>query len=228
VTDILRQLPVLLPPILLALTIHELAHAWAADRLGDPTAREQGRLTLNPLAHLDPIGTGVLVVTMLQGFGFGWARPVPVDPRFLRHPRRDFFWIAGAGPASNLLQALIAGIIIRIAGPERVVATYSGWMQGYALNGAGEILMVMIFLLFFVNIILAWFNLIPLPPLDGSKILMRFLSPAATRTYLQFGRYGALILLLMFVIPSFRNVFWSVLILPVASTAYIFGGVTLM
>ncbi len=222
--DILRQLPILLPPILLALTVHEWAHAWTADRLGDPTAREQGRLTLNPLAHLDPIGTLVLIVTQR----FGWARPVPVDPRNLAHPRRDMFWIAGAGPLSNLLQALAAGILMRLLGADRFLAAFSSWSQGFGVSGAGEIFMVMVFLAFFINIILAWFNLIPLPPLDGSKILLRFLNPQATATYLRVGRYGALILLVLLIVPGFRDLFWMILGPPVALTGYIFGGIALM
>jgi Zn-dependent protease len=225
---LLLKLLVLLPPILLALTVHEWAHAWSADRLGDPTARLQGRLTLNPLAHLDPIGTVVLAVTLLQGFAFGWAKPVPVDTRRLAHPRRDLFWIAGAGPASNLLQALIFGTVIRLGGHERFLTAYANWSQGYGLNTMGEILMVMVFLAFIVNIFLAWFNLIPLPPLDGSKILLRFLTPRATAAYLQVGRYGVLILFGMLLLPGFRDLFWMILGPPVTLTGYIFGGVPLM
>ncbi len=102
------QIVIFLPAILLALTVHEAAHAWTANKLGDPTARLMGRLSLNPLVHLDPIGTIAIVVA-----GVGWARPVPVDTRYLRKPKRDLFWIASAGPLSNLLQALVLGLLLR-------------------------------------------------------------------------------------------------------------------
>ncbi len=219
--EFLSQIFILLPPILLALTFHEWAHAWTANRLGDPTARMMGRLSLNPLVHLDPVGTLVLIFTRFVG----WAKPVPVDTRYLRNPKRDLFWIAGAGPLANLTLALALGIIIRLGGPERFIYAYSSFVspQNIPLQGIGEILSAMVFLCFIINIALAWFNMLPIPPLDGSKVLMRFLSPKATLSYLQFSRYGFLILL--FLVLAFRGVLWSILGPPVALTGYIFGGI---
>lgn len=144
--------------LLISLSIHEAAHAWAADRLGDPTARQLGRLTLNPAAHIDPIGTlllpAIAIFTRLPIIG--WAKPVPVNLHHLRHPRRDFMYIAAAGPISNLLQAVLFAVAARLAFP-------GGIEQGFA----GELLLQGIFL----NVLLALFNLIPVPPLDGGNVL---------------------------------------------------------
>ena len=139
-------LVLLIPVLLFALVFHEFSHAWIANKLGDPTARYAGRLTLNPIVHLDPIG-GLMILFV----GFGWAKPVPVDPRYLKNPREDMMKIAFAGPASNLLLAFIAGTILRF---------------GYA---QGSLAMMMI-LFTQINIMLAVFNMIPVSPLDGSQI----------------------------------------------------------
>lgn len=140
----------LIPTLLFALVFHEFSHAYTAYRLGDRTAAYQGRLTFNPLAHLDPFGS-----LMILFVGFGWAKPVPVDARNLYHPRRDIMLISFAGPASNLLLGLIGGILFRF------------------LAGAGILssaMELMLYLFIRINITLAVFNLIPLPPLDGSQI----------------------------------------------------------
>ena len=138
----------LIPVLLFALVFHEFSHAWIANRLGDPTARYAGRLTLNPIAHLDPIG-GLMILFV----GFGWAKPVPVDPRHLKNPREDMMKIAFAGPASNLLLAFIAGTIYR-----------SGYFHG------NMVIMMILFIFIQINIRLAVFNMIPVFPLDGSQI----------------------------------------------------------
>ncbi len=202
----LNQIPIILPAILLALSFHEMAHAWAANRLGDPTARMQGRLSMNPLVHLDPMGTLAIIF-----FSIGWAKPVPVDTRYLHNPRRDMFWIACAGPLSNLAQ-----------GRGTVLGSMHAFRSGLAMS-LTESLLAMLWFGFFINIVLAWFNLLPLPPLDGSKIVLRFLSPEATASYLQFGRFGILILLLLvFVFPI---QFWMILGTPVNLTAILLGGI---
>ena len=139
-------LVLLIPVLLFALVFHEFSHAWVANKLGDPTARYAGRLTLNPMAHLDPIG-GLMILFV----GFGWAKPVPVDIRYLRNPRVDMMKIAFAGPASNLLLAFIAGTILRL-----------GFVHGTVA------MMIMLFTQ--INIMLAVFNMIPIAPLDGSQI----------------------------------------------------------
>ena len=139
-------LVLLIPVLLFALVFHEFSHAWVANKLGDPTARYAGRLTLNPMAHLDPIG-GLMILFV----GFGWAKPVPVDIRYLRNPRVDMMKIAFAGPASNLLLAFIAGTILRLGFVDGTVA-----------------MMIMLFTQ--INIMLAVFKMIPIAPLDGSEI----------------------------------------------------------
>jgi Zn-dependent protease len=150
-------------PIIGALTLHEFAHAWVADRLGDPTPRSLGRVTLNPIAHMDPIGTVLIFLVH-----FGWGKPVPVDPSYLRQPRRDMLLIAAAGPFSNLASALIFGLTLRFTGTE-----LSNYLIAFHILKAAVL----------INLVLAFFNLIPLPPLDGSKILACILPTPASRWY---------------------------------------------
>ena len=142
----LEVLVLLIPVLLFALVFHEFSHGWVANRLGDPTAKYSGRLTLNPMAHLDLFGS-----LMILFVGFGWAKPVPVDSRYLANPRTDMMKIAFAGPASNLLLAFIAGSLIRLTGNMGVLSS-------------------MLIMFVQINIMLAVFNMIPIPPLDGSQI----------------------------------------------------------
>lgn len=145
--------------LIFSIIIHEISHGYMADHLGDPTARLQGRLTLNPLKHIDPVGSIVVpILTSLGGFTFGWAKPVPYNPYNLRNKRQGEFLIALAGPASNLAIALVFGTIIRF------MAT--GGMTPFVEIAAHIVI---------INIVLAVFNLIPIPPLDGSKLLFAFL-----------------------------------------------------
>ena len=139
-------LVLLIPVLLFALVFHEFSHGWVANKLGDPTAKYAGRLTLNPMAHLDLFGS-----LMILFVGFGWAKPVPVDSRYLANPRTDMMKIAFAGPASNLLLAFIAGSLIRLTGNMGVLSS-------------------MLIMFAQINIMLAVFNMIPIPPLDGSQI----------------------------------------------------------
>lgn len=143
---------ILIPIIIFALSFHEYAHGWVAYQLGDLTAYNHGRLTLNPLAHLDPFGALVLYFV-----GFGWAKPVPVDPRYLQNPRRDMMWVALAGPVSNFILALISGILLIVI--------------AFVLRGGGQILIQVLQMSLFINLALGVFNFIPVPPLDGSRIL---------------------------------------------------------
>ena len=143
--------------VLVSLTIHEAAHAWTAERLGDPTARMLGRVSLNPIVHIDPIGTLLLpLVAMMSGLPIiGWAKPVPVNISRLRHHRRDFMIVAAAGPISNLLQALVGGLLFQLLGP--------------ALGSS--LLLVVLVRFVQINLLLAFFNLVPIPPLDGGNVL---------------------------------------------------------
>lgn len=160
------------PGIVIALALHEFGHAVVADRLGDPTPRALGRVTLNPLAHLDPMGT--LLIVFLH---FGWGRPVPVDTRYLARPRRDMLLIAAAGPAMNLLTALVVGLGLRQGG-EAVL--------GLSLS-FGPFLYAALQALVLLSLLLSFFNLIPLPPLDGSKVLTSLLPATVAAAYLRHG-----------------------------------------
>ncbi|MDR0330278.1 MAG: site-2 protease family protein [Chitinispirillales bacterium] len=165
-----------IPVILLALTIHEVAHGWAALRLGDPTARNEGRLTLNPLPHLDLLGT-IMLMTGL----FGWAKPVPVNPYNLRNPKRDLMLVSLAGPASNIIQAILFGLIIRIC------VTIDPALLRTVLSGH---LLTLLMLAFLINSGLAFFNLLPIYPLDGSKILAWFLPDKYVGPYMRATGYA--------------------------------------
>lgn len=154
----LYSLLLAVPAILIALTFHEFAHGYVAYHFGDPTAKNHGRLTLNPLAHLDPMGT--IMIFLIH---FGWAKPVPVDPRYLGNPKRDMMWIAAAGPLMNMVLALISGIVIRIFIGAGLAGSQAGEMT--------QIVFQMLYYSLYINLALAFFNLLPIPPLDGSKIL---------------------------------------------------------
>ncbi|MGF1547415.1 MAG: site-2 protease family protein [Thiotrichales bacterium] len=183
----IRLLSVAALPLIFAITLHEAAHGWVANRLGDPTAKQLGRLTANPIPHIDPIGTVLVPLAMLalSGFIFGWAKPVPVNIRNFRDPRKDMALVAVAGPVSNLLMALFWGLI---------------WKAGILMSGGdfawfAEPMQLMGRIGMFLNLILMVLNLLPLPPLDGGRVLS-WLVP--TRWALALDRiepYGIFILL---------------------------------
>jgi len=170
--------------VLFALSVHESAHGWMANRLGDPTARLQGRISLNPLAHIDPIGTVVfpLILALLKAPVFGWAKPVMIDPRYFRRPRRDNMLVAAAGPLSNLLVAALGILLFRL---------FTGWLVQNPVP-AQFLLTVVI-----INVYLAAFNLIPIPPLDGSGVLEGLLPARWLRSYWQLRPYGFIILIVL-------------------------------
>jgi len=177
----LYQLLLAVPAILIALTFHEFAHAYVAFRLGDPTAKNMGRLTLNPLAHLDPMGT--IMIFLIH---FGWAKPVPVDPRYLGNPKRDMMWISAAGPLMNMGLALVSGILIRIIIASGLGNTHAG--------GSAQILFQMLYFSLYINLALAFFNLLPIPPLDGSKIMAGLLPHRYANTLYLIETRGPMIL----------------------------------
>jgi Zn-dependent protease len=171
--------------VIVALTIHEAAHAWTADRLGDPTARLLGRVSLNPIVHIDPIGTIVLpLVSSLSGFPLlGWAKPVPVNISRLRHHRRDFMIVAAAGPISNFLQAIVLAAVFR--------AVYQ--------PGDTGMLIAVLWKAVETNLLLAFFNLLPIPPLDGGNVLAGLVPESAARVLDHVRQFGFIALyLLMF------------------------------
>jgi Zn-dependent protease len=178
-------------PVLLAVTLHEAAHGYVAHLFGDDTALRQGRVSFNPLKHVDPFGTILLPALLLLSrapFLFGYAKPVPVSFQNLRHPRRDMIWVAAAGPAMNLLLALTAALLFHVVGyfPKRAAP----WLVGNLTNAIS------------INVFLAVFNMLPLLPLDGGRVLLGLLPKPLARPFARTERYGMLILLaLLFLLP---------------------------
>lgn len=182
---LMQKIAVWAMPVIFAITLHEVAHGWMASKFGDQTARMLGRLTLNPLKHIDPIGTVVVPIALLVmgGFVFGWAKAVPVDTRNFKHPSRDMAWVAIAGPIANLFMAIgwavitKIGLILQAGTPEvGLFLIYTG------LAGIS------------INLILLVLNLIPIPPLDGSRVLSAFLPKKIAWQYNQIAPYGFFIL----------------------------------
>jgi Zn-dependent protease len=205
-SDILMLLYAI-PAILFSLSFHEMAHAYTSYRLGDPTAKRLGRLTLNPLKHLDPVGTLMLLVSMYSGFGFGWAKPVPIDPTYYKNYKKGTVMVSLAGPLSNLLLAFLFSF------PMALIASGSGltrseiYSSTYLIYGADFSFRSVVFnisrMFYMINIGLAIFNLIPIPPLDGSKILMGVLPARTYFTIMGYERYiGLLFLALMVLRPG--------------------------
>ncbi|HFC98635.1 MAG TPA: site-2 protease family protein [Thermosulfurimonas dismutans] len=176
----LRTLIIITPPLLLAITFHELAHGWMAWRLGDPTAKAAGRLTLNPLKHLDPVGTLVLVLTQ----AIGWARPVPVNPGYFRHPRRDMMWVGLAGPGANFLMAVLLAFVYHALSPGAHIL-------------AVKLLRLMLALGVQINLGLGIFNLLPVPPLDGSRVLAGVLPSSVAYAFMRYEFMGFIFLILL-------------------------------
>ena len=195
-------LVLLIPVLLFALVFHEFSHGWVAFKLGDPTAKNQGRLTLNPIAHLDPFGS-----MMILFVGFGWAKPVPVDSRYLANPREDMMKIAFAGPASNLFLALIGGVLIRLTG-------YAGPLTS------------MLILFTQINISLAVFNMIPIPPLDGSQIFSGIMIRRNPQLVMQLQMYGPQILMGLILFGMFTgvSVIWAFMSPFVNFFMFLFAG----
>ncbi|HEY3927415.1 MAG TPA: site-2 protease family protein [Candidatus Koribacter sp.] len=184
---------------LFAISLHESAHAWMANRCGDPTARMLGRITLNPLRHIDPVGTILLpIIALIANFPmFGWARPTPVTPRNFKNLVRDDILTSVAGPVSNFLAAFVAVILIKIiaftstAGRIAFLLSTRGSFSG---EGILSPIMFLLYMMMEINVLLAVFNLIPVPPLDGSHVLRHFLSPSVLRIYDSVGMIALVVL----------------------------------
>ncbi|MDR2161072.1 MAG: site-2 protease family protein [Desulfovibrio sp.] len=179
-------------PALFGIICHEVAHGWVAGKLGDPTARAMGRLTLNPLPHIDPVGMGVFALTSLSPSPvvFGWAKPVPVQPGYFRFPRQGMILVSLAGPMANLLVAILCAALIRLV----LNLVTSGLTSLSILLTA---VCISLALGTFINCALAWFNLLPLPPLDGGHILGGLLPGPLARAYNSVGRFGLLLVILL-------------------------------
>ncbi len=191
VTGILFQISVWVIPVLTAITLHEAAHGWVAWKLGDDTALRLGRVTFNPLKHVDPFGTIVLpAILILMGapFLFGYAKPVPVNFGRLGQPKRDMILVAAAGPGINIAMAFAAALAFHLV-PFVPSGGPAEWVAENLRNA------------FVINIVLAVFNMFPLPPLDGSKVLAGFLPDRQAHQFLRFDRYGLLILMALLILP---------------------------
>lgn len=188
----IQNLLLIAPPILLALTFHEYAHAYMANRLGDDTAKQSGRLSLNPLRHLDPLGT--IMIFLVH---FGWAKPVPVNPYRLKNPKKDMLWISAAGPLANMVLAFASGILFRL------LITTVGDPDRSSFMG---LLIYVVLMSLQINLALAIFNIIPIAPLDGSKILSGLLPAGFGKILYLLERYGPYILLGLIIFGSATGV----------------------
>ena len=185
----IQKIAIITPPFLIAITFHELAHGWVAYRLGDPTARLAGRLTLNPLKHLDPFGTLAIIITQM----IGWAKPVPVNPYNLRNPKKDMALVAVAGPGMNLTIAILSGLLYHLL--ISMLSKGSYFPHGEAVAYYMYPLLLMIRANIQINVALAIFNIIPIPPLDGGRILAGLLPREQAEAYSRIEPYGFIILL---------------------------------
>lgn len=205
-------------PVILAITLHEAAHGYVAMRFGDLTAYAAGRVTLNPVRHIDPIGTVLLPLILLAlgkitgggGVLFGWAKPVPVNFGNLRHPKRDMLWVAAAGPGSNLAMALLWAAVLKtnLAFPE------TRYALPLALMGAAGI---------YINVIFMALNLLPLPPLDGGRILVSLLPHGYALRVARLERWGFPILLVLLFTGLLGAVLWPLIDITIVGIAQVFG-----
>lgn len=186
-----QALSVWLVPVIIAITLHEAAHGWMAERFGDSTARMLGRVTFNPIKHIDPVGTLLLPGLLLlfnAPFLFGYAKPVPVNFGRLNHPKRDMIWVALAGPGTNIALAIASAMLLHLA--LLLPTTLAGWVGQNLANSV------------FINVVLAVFNMLPIPPLDGGRVLTGLLPHPYAWQFAQLERYGLVILLgLLFLVP---------------------------
>lgn len=199
--DILKDAVYIIPAILISLTLHELAHAWTAYKLGDYTAKSMGRLTLNPLAHLDPVGTIMLLISSFTGFGFGWAKPVPVVCEYFKNKKTGMVLTSLAGPVANLLIAIVTEILsvlcMGIFGIENVLYDLSMDNLTFAV-----VFCHFMSTLSSINIGLAVFNILPFPPLDGSKVIGVFLPERLYFKMLEYEQYVGMLFALIIIFRS--------------------------
>jgi Zn-dependent protease len=197
--NLLQRIAVWVIPVLFAITVHETAHGWMALRLGDPTAQMLGRLSLNPIRHIDPLGTILVpgIMLMLGGFLFGWAKPVPITWENLRRPKQDMAWVAAAGPLANLLMALFWALVARLG---LALGDISGGLAMYLMySGVAGI---------FINLILMMLNLLPLPPLDGSRVVAALLPGPLAYQYSRLEPCGFPILILLLITGILGKILW--------------------
>ena len=193
--------PTFIISVLIALSVHEWAHGFVAHRLGDPTAKNEGRLILNPLSHLDPIGTVMFVVV-----GFGWGKPVPVDPRYFKHYKKDTSLVALAGPMSNLILALFAFITLILIGKSAAISMGGAIMMHGEMSVGSKLAVDLMTDFLQINLVLMAFNLLPIAPLDGSKIVHPFIPLKHEDSYHNFMVQGPKILLILIILGQLFHI----------------------
>ena len=181
--NLIQQIAIMAPPFLLAITFHEFCHGYVAWRLGDPTAHNAGRLTMNPIRHLDPLGVLAFIIMKI-----GWAKPVPINASYFRNPVKDMMWVAAAGPAANLTLALVSALAIKL------LAMTEPFMPRSILVPLYNMVAISIWF----NLVLCIFNLLPIPPLDGSRIITRFLPSRGAMLFYKLEPFGFIVLLILF------------------------------
>ena len=213
VPEIAYTIAVWIVPVLFAITLHEAAHGWVAYKLGDPTAKSRGRITINPIKHIDPMGTVVVPIFLatLSGFVMGWAKPVPVEPRYFKSPLLDMALVAVAGPASNFVMACFwAFFIVTVDAALNPSSTLS-FLADMGEKGI------------YINIILMVLNLLPIPPLDGGRVVAGLLPPSLALPFMQLERFGMIIILLLLVSGILGKIMWPIVLHFVKIIGVIFG-----
>jgi len=213
ISDIAYTVAVWAVPILFAITLHEAAHGWVASKLGDPTAKRLGRITVNPIKHIDPVGTVVvpLFLAMVSPFVMGWAKPVPVDPRHFKSPLLDMALVAVAGPASNFLMACIWAMFIQLVYLSMDQSQLLVFLAEMGKNGI------------IINIVLMVLNLLPIPPLDGGRVVAGVLPPNLAVPFMQLERFGMIIILLLLVSGILGKILWPLVMHFVKLVSTLFG-----
>lgn len=213
IPDIAYTIAVWAAPILFAITLHEAAHGWVADRLGDPTAKSLGRITVNPIKHIDPMGTVVvpLFLAMVSPFVMGWAKPVPVQPHYFKSPRLDMALVAIAGPVSNFIMACIWALLIKVAYLSLNDSQTLTFLLEMGKNGI------------IINIVLMVLNLLPIPPLDGGRVVAGILPPQLAMPYMQLERFGMVIILLLLLSGILGKILWPLVQHFVGIIGFLFG-----
>ncbi len=213
IPDIAYTVAVWLAPVLFAITLHEAAHGWVANKLGDPTAKQLGRITINPIKHIDPMGTVVvpLFLAMISPFVMGWAKPVPVEPRYFKSPLVDMALVAVAGPVSNFIMACIWAMFIKLVYLSMDQSQVLVFLAEMGKNGI------------IINIVLMVLNLLPIPPLDGGRVLTGVLPPRIAIPFMQLERFGMIIILLLLVSGILGKILWPIVMHFVSIVGVIFG-----
>jgi Zn-dependent protease len=208
--DTAQRVTVSALPVIFAITVHEAAHGYAARHFGDMTAAAAGRISLNPIRHIDPVGTLLVpaITLLIGGILFGWAKPVPVDFSRLRNPKRDMFWVAAAGPGANLVMALLWALAIKFS---PALPAYAA--TPLALMGAAGIM---------INVVLMVLNLLPLPPLDGGRIAVSLLPNKLAMRFAQIEPYGFYILIALLFTHILDKIMWPFILVALALISSIF------